>query len=1408
MSNIDERIVEMQFNNAQFERNIQTSIKSLDNLKKGLNLDESTKSLSNLDKAGKNFSLAGIASAVEAIQSKFTALGVVGITALQNITNAAISAGSRITSALTIDPVKMGFAEYETQINAIQTIMANTQGEGATLQDVNSALDELNRYADKTIYNFTEMTRNIGTFTAAGVKLDTSVAAIKGIANLAAVSGSNAQQASNAMYQLSQALAAGKVNLMDWNSVVNAGMGGKVFQDSLIETARVHGIAIDTMIQEEGSFRNTLQKGWLTSDILTETLQKFTGDLTEEQLRQMGYTEEQIAGIIKMGQTANDAATKVKTFTQLFDTLGEAMQSGWTQSWEIIVGDFEEAKDLLTNISDTLGAFINASANARNELLQGWKDLGGRTALIEALGNAFKGILSIAKPIGEAFRDIFPRTTAQQLYNITESFRQFTERLIISDDAAEKVKSVFKGLFSVLDLGIKTVTTIISIFTKLVGAIWPLSGNLLDLAANAGDFISRMNETAQSTGIFERAISTVGDAITKVRDKLDDFNISFGLVGALFSKVGSAIAGVSSAAVKGIFSLFENFDMSKFLTLIGSGALLNISGGIKGFIDSLSELTDSMNSFVGKGSSFAETVTGILDSVKGSLESWQKDIKAGTMLKIAASVGILAASLAVIASIDEGRLKNALVAITVLFAELGAALAVFEKKLSPASLKGTGSSITAMIGISVSVLILASALKKISSISWDQLEVGLTGIAAILIMLTTVAKSLSKSSGTIMKGSTSLIAMAIAVNLLASVVEKFGAMNPEQLVQGLAGVAAVLTGIIAFTKLTSGAKGLISIGLGLTAVATALMIFTGAIAIMGSMSMESLTKGLFGLGSALILLTSALALVPKNIGSKAVGLIAASTALVVLGGALKIFGSMDLNEIGTGLLAMGGALTELVVAMALMKNAKTGAIALTTVSAGLILLSVALKTLGEMSIGQVITALITLAATFGIIAVAGIALAPLTPIIIALSAALAAFGVACLAIGAGVALLAAGLTSLGVAGVATASALISAFATAIPMVLEQIGIGIVNFATAIGNGAAAIVGAVAQILIAISQAIIQAAPQIAEAVVVLIETILVTLADHAPAIIQAGFDLIVALLRGIANNIGGVVASAVDVVVAFLNAIGRETPRIVNAGFQMMITFINGLADVVRNSGPQLGSAMANLGAAMIEGLVRGIGNFAWKIGTSLMNAASSGLKKVKNFLGIHSPSRVFAGIGKFLMLGWSKGVDDNAVTVTDSITDVSKAVVNSVEGIGKQVEKAAPNLSSIISKSFSGELFDGAPVITPIVDVSAVKDGASQISTLLSGSYGYGLTSSISTMRNLAAISSNERKDDSTEPRQNGSPDVVAAVNNLGSRLDELNENISNLELVTDTGVLAGELTPKIDKNLGKISKNKERGV
>lgn len=386
---VDSRVVEMRFDNAQFERNVKTTMLTLDKLKEKLKFSGASKGLDDIEKSAKQVDMSGLGRGVDTIKMKFSAMEVIAMTALSNITTTAMQVGKSIADALTIDPLKDGFAEYETQMNAVQTILANTQKEGTTVKDVNKALDELNSYADQTIYNFTEMTRNIGTFTAAGVKLDASVSAIKGIANLAAVSGSTSQQASTAMYQLSQALAAGKVQLMDWNSVVNAGMGGQVFQDALIRTSEHLGTGAKEYIEATGSFRNSLEKGWLTTDVLTQTLDQFaTAADTQEEYNaavkkfvDQGYTQEQAKEMADMAKTAGDAATKVKTFTQLIDTLKEALGSGWTKTWQLIIGDFEDAKEIWTKVSDVLSNLINKSSDARNKLVK------------KVMGNPYSGLL-------------------------------------------------------------------------------------------------------------------------------------------------------------------------------------------------------------------------------------------------------------------------------------------------------------------------------------------------------------------------------------------------------------------------------------------------------------------------------------------------------------------------------------------------------------------------------------------------------------------------------------------------------------------------------------------------------------------------------------------------------------------------------------------------------------------------------------------------------------------------------------------------------------------------------------------------------------------------------------------------------------------------------------------------------
>ena len=510
---VDERVVEMRFDNAQFEKNVQTSMSTLDKLKAKLNFSGMSKGLEDVGAATKKLEFSGVASGIETIQAKFSALEVIGVTALANITNSAVNAGKRIASAITIDPVRDGFNEYETQMNAVQTILANTQKEGTNVKQVNAALDQLNTYADKTIYNFTEMTRNIGTFTAAGVKLDTSVSAIQGIANLAAVSGSTSQQASTAMYQLSQALAAGTVKLMDWNSVVNAGMGGQVFQDALIRTSEKLGTGAQAYIDAAGSFRESLSKGWLTTDVLTETLDMFStaADTEEEYAAAIqkfvdeGYSEEQAVDMANMAKTAGEAATKVKTFTQLIDTLKEALGSGWTTTWRLIIGDFEEAKELWTKVSDVLSKLINNASDARNKLVEGVMSFNPFTNLLNKLEDS-----NLLK-------------AADKIDNLAHSLEYYQE--VVTDVWRGDYKNSDTGRYELLDEAGYTHQVVQDLVNK--GYLYELTvEDVQEAEAKFADSIGEsteqiQNETKQLAKLSDEQLKEVGltdDEISMYRD--------------------------------------------------------------------------------------------------------------------------------------------------------------------------------------------------------------------------------------------------------------------------------------------------------------------------------------------------------------------------------------------------------------------------------------------------------------------------------------------------------------------------------------------------------------------------------------------------------------------------------------------------------------------------------------------------------------------------------------------------------------------------------------------------------------------------------------------------------------------------------------------------------------------------
>lgn len=1390
---VDERVVQMQFDNAQFERGTRQTMGTLEKLKQSLQFKGVEKGFERISSASQKVNFSEMTSALESIESKFSAVNVIAVTALTNITNKAIATGERLVKALSLDPVISGFQEYETQINAVQTILANTSSKGTTLDQVNAALDELNHYADLTIYNFTEMTRNIGTFTAAGVDLDTSVAAIKGIANLAAVSGSTSQQASTAMYQLSQALASGTVKLQDWNSVVNAGMGGQVFQDALKETARVHGVAIDSMIAKEGSFRETLSKGWLTSSILTETLQKFTGDLNEETLKSIGYTDEQIKKIMEMGKTANDAATKVKTFSQLKDTLAEALQSGWTQTWQTVIGDFEEAKELFTKFSDVFSDLINKSSEARNTVLEGglnsgWQqlstalgdsadfysqmlekvmlangsisqkqiddagsfakalqqggvsaeqlqnglnestqqlqalsklsdkeltakgldptqvktlaksfeevnkkiadgslnldtyskkigELSGREHLIQSIWNIFEAIEKVVQPVMQAWQKMFSPVNAEQIYSIAEAIDSFTAKLSISDETADKIERTFSGVFAVLNVGKNALLAVGKVLGEVFNAASPLAGGFLSITAALGDCLVEMANAVNNSTVFKATLDGIHWIIGKVSEGMQAFagvltNVSNNVsvvfdplktLGEWFMSfidfIAPGLYAFGSSADK-IFKefgasakeAFNSLDTEKLANVINSGLVAGILAGVKGFLKGAQELTSSAGDVVGSIKSTVDAIKDVLNSLGEAIDAWKQSKKAETMMTIAKAVAVMAASLTVLSMIKPERLAGGIGALTVTIGELVGAFLLLDKFGGKTKSAKLGAMSVTMVAMASSALILAGAAAKLASIDSGKLVSSVVALGSIMGGLTAVSVVLSKTGGKLMKGATGMIAFATAIRIMASAVNAMSGLSWDQMKVGLAGIGILCIELGAFLAVSKFDKLGVLKGTGLILLATALNILQSAIAKFGSMNLDEIQNGLIAVGAALgeFAAFGIVAGFSKKMLASSTSVLILSSSMVVLSKAMSSISSLDGESIKKSLIAIGGALAEFVLALNLTKGTIGSAASLTTMTVAINLLVPALTGLGNLSLTQIGIGLLAIAGAFGVVGVAATLLAPVAPVVIGLSLAISALAVS---IGAMLAL-ATAADFFGRLGESLSALNGLSFQVFLANIKAMAWL-LVEFVAGIFQGLATIAGSIASsiatIVSAVCDGIAQAAPSIGNALAQLIVTVCNVIVQCSEPIGQALFTLGTVAIQTIIDLIawawdGG--GGEGDGIKGALSSLWANITSFIGEKFNPANWFKEGsLLDGLFGAANKAADERdaTEYGKSVGDKLAEGMDNSQKAIKESGVNLAKTVDDATKDAAGINSPSTMMEENGYWLDMGLAQGMEGSA---------------------------------------------------------------------------------------------------------------------------------------------------------------------
>lgn len=1310
MPSVDNRVVEMEFRHRKFMENSQETLSMLDKLKEKLSFKGAAKGFQELDTASRGIKLDHIGNAVDQISSKFTAFGAVALTVIQRVVNTAITAGTQIVQGLSLKPVLDGFSEYETNLNSIQTILANTKSQGSSLEDVNAALAQLNAYSDKTIYNFGQMARNIGTFTAAGIDLDTSVNAIKGISNLAAISGSNAEQASTAMYQLSQALAAGKVSLMDWNSVVNAGMGGEVFKTALFETAQAMGTLNTTFSGQTfeewekagNNFRESISEGWITTDVLTNTLQAFTGDLTDAQLQQIGYTEEQIARMKELGELGVASATEVKTITQLIGTVKEAIGTGWADSMRIVIGDFEEAKTLWTTINNIIGGAIGRSADARNALLQGWRDLGGREALIQGLGIIFHDLIEVLHEIGDAWRDVFPPVTAQTLFDLTVQVTEFLHSLIPTGKTLNQIGLIFKGFFSILSIGWEIIKNTIDLFRDLFGDFADDSGSgILTFLAELGIKLERLEErlvnaqqitrwfndlklsirnfidTMESLGVGD-VFDRIGDAIDRLKEAISDLFSGTGFDNAVagsetiadrWSFLATVIAGIGAAIVwvsdkiaqlaGEVSHLFgdvvegiSNSEFDHVTDALNVGILGSIALGFRKFFSTIQQF--SPDSLMGK-------ITDTLKEVTDTLEAMQLRLKSEALLNIAFAVGVLTASLFVLASIDSAALTKALTATAAGFAELATTLVVLNKmEIGPRGAAKMALIGTTLILIAGALLVLSLAVKILSTMDPGELAKGMAGVTGMLTALV-VAVNQMPSGAKLVSVGFSMIVIAGALVVMALAVKAFGTMDIQEMLRGLVGVGLALTILVVAVKnLPTG--NLISAGIGIVAIAGALVILGLAVKIFGSMDLKEMFRGLIGVGIALALIVVAVRSLPTNMAVIGAGLVLVGIGIGVIVAAVAVLGTMPLENMILGLGGLAAALLILAVASNAMNNAIPGAIAIGIMSASIMVLAVALATIAAIGIKGIIVAIVAIAAVFVVFAAATYFLGGTIPAMLALASALITFGIALGLIGAAVFLAGAGIWML-VKAVQALVDLVIDSADGVIMVLDLLIDKTLEFMRGLFDAlldmAKQFIEELPGILAGLGEAFVVMLQEARDALpdfLMLINEVLVgiiaTLRERVPEFINLGIELISALLQGIADNIYQITDKVVDIILAFTQALTDRMPEITEQGSQLIVAFITGLS---QNVDPIIG-AVANLIITIINGLV-----------ASHERLVEAGKELVRQLIrGFGEMLETIITEGKNLVINFLVGLGRAGIEIATAVTTLITTILSE---IGKNVD-------------------------------------------------------------------------------------------------------------------------------------------
>lgn len=1339
MSNtVEDQIVAMHFDNKQFESGVGQSLSTLDKLKAAMSFSGAGKGIDDINRSVSGFNMNPMAGAIDGVSKMWLGLTTVAVTAISNITNKVVDSALKMGKSLVVDPFTQGFGEYSTNLNSIQTIIANT---GAKLPAVNNVLKQLNTYSDKTIYNFGQMAQNIGRFTAAGVKMGPAVDAIKGMANTAALSGATSEQLNSAMYQMSQALSTGVIRLMDWNSLANANMGGQNIQKALQETAKAGddaGAGMQAAIDKAGNFRDSLTEGWLTGDIFTKTMKVMAGQLDKntgaykafsiEQLKGMGYSADAAKELNRLSQASIDSATKVKTIGQAYDVIKESIGSGWAQVFQNIFGNFNQSKKLWTGVTKYITDGVAGFFGKINKALAYWNKFGGRVEVIEGLKQAFKDLVRFFVPIKNAFKEVFPPGSAKTLVTISAAFHSFFELFRLNVKTMHVIREVFVGIFT----AIKFLATIVGFAFKMIGNLF---GLLSSGAGESGGFIDTILETVESFVDWVREGEKLEKMLKGVSNIATAFFRALAPLVPIIQAIGDSIANLVSEGGNIAKSLIDGI-LEGINSASIEAALVNFANNIVTWIKNALGIHSPAAVMVPIGVNIVLGIgQGIIDSSRFLLDALQKtfEIMAQGLGLFVQGLGLafrdamqnmdLESFLQIINTLLTGGFLLAATNVAKAFTGISKSASGVLNQIS-SSLKTMQSDVRADIikKIAISVLLLAGAAYILSKLDAKQLGYSMAAIAGLMTALTVSMKILvggdstasikdiAKKSAAMTGMGVAMVAFSTAIVILAGAVRILGKMDPEQMVQGLEAVGAIVAGVVAATAIlskTGGGATIFATAAALLVLSAALVAFAGTMKIYSKLSWNMIIDG--GGKAAAVILGIGLAM--RGFGKFAItgsiGLLIASAALLILAKSLEKVANIKSENLGDALVALVVTLGAVALAGAALSGG--GALGLLAGAAAIIIIAKAFEILAKIPAEDLTKAFVFIGVALAALVIAALGLLPAIP-------AIAAFGAAALLVGQAIA-----LAGLGVLAFATALGILAIVGPAgfqavydgvllllklVPEIAKAFGAFVLGLIQGFVEAAVPLTKAIYKLLVIMSDAFIKFQPKLRQVFRALIDTAFSVLESYIGRFIRFGIRVILALLTGIEEATPKIARKAANVIIAFMNAVATEYPRIIDAGFKMLIKFLNGISNAIDGNIGELRSAGLRLAWSIINGMTGGLlgeGLAAVKrAAEALANQLPGWMKKI---LHIGSPSKVMQDeVGQWVAKGVAEGISQHIGSAEKSSKDLANRSLDAMRYAFNNSRKMGDSLRDI------------RPTISPVLDLTQLEKDATAISGHLSG--------------------------------------------------------------------------------------------